>query len=102
MAITSSFLNEMAEIFKSRVDSISFKLNGALKTVPVTEIKLTGSIVTIKGFIDYKHSGTITNLAVISSTGNALITRNDSITKTNNPYPRGLLVIFKFEIKEAL
>lgn len=102
MAITSSFLNEMAENFKSRVDSIGFKLNGVPKTIPVTEVKLTDNVVIIKGFIDYKYSGTITNLSVISSTGNPLITRNDTITKTNNPYPRGLLVIFKFEIKGEL
>ncbi len=96
--ITSEGMSEVAQDIINRIDKGTYDLNGVTCDANIYKTALTGSTVMIYLYFEDELSGNMSNFKLVSISGNDFAIKPEVIAKTNT---KGLLVRFKFEVKEG-
>lgn len=97
--ITSEGIEEIAQFIMTRADHGSYDLNGVTSTTPIYKTSFEGDTVMIYLYIEDGVSGDLSNFKLISTTGNDFAIKPEIINKPNT---KGLLVRFKYRVKEEI
>ncbi len=95
--ITTQGIEEIAQSIIDRVDHGSYDLEGVTNTTTIYKTSIEGDTVMIYLYLEDGVSGDLSNFKLISVTGNDFAIKPEII---NKPDTKGLLVRFKFQVKE--
>ncbi len=95
--ITTQGIEEIAQSIIDTVDHGSYDLDGVTNTTTIYKTSIEGDTVMIYLYLEDGVSGDLSNFKLISTTGNDFAIKPEII---NKPDTKGLLVRFKFQVKE--